>query len=141
MATTTDDGHVLVVDDDPGIRESVRFLLEDEGYTVEEAPDGVAGLSLLARSPEALIALVDYRMPRMDGQQLLDRVADDTKVLKRHAYVLFTANRDLLSPKFNQLLAARHIPIIEKPFEIDTLLNVVAHAHEELAESDQGNGA
>lgn len=138
MATTRDDGHVLVVDDDPGIRESVRLLLEDEGYTVEEAPDGAVGLRLLARSPDALIALVDYRMPLVDGQELLRTVADDTKLLKRHTYVLFTANRDLLSPKFKQLLTAHHIPVMEKPFEIDTLLDTVAHAHEELVE--QGSG-
>jgi two-component system, chemotaxis family, chemotaxis protein CheY len=57
---------VLIVDDDPDIRDFVQFGLEDEGYRVLTAPDGQAALELLGRSPIDLI-LLDMRMPVMDG--------------------------------------------------------------------------
>jgi CheY-like chemotaxis protein len=57
---------ILVVDDDHGIRESLRTLLELEGYEVELAEDGVQALLILETYPVQLI-LLDMRMPRMDG--------------------------------------------------------------------------
>ena len=62
----TDLRTVLVVDDDPDIRDLVQFGLEDEGYRVLTAPHGQAALELLVRSPIDLI-LLDMRMPVMDG--------------------------------------------------------------------------
>ena len=126
------EGRVLVVEDDPEIREVMRELLEYEGYHVLEAPDGAAGLSLLARSQNCLVALVDYRMPYMDGYDLLQEMARDGSELQRHAYVLVTANRDLISPTFENLLASYHIPIVTKPFEIEALITIVAQARQML---------
>ena len=57
---------VLVVDDDPDIRDFVQFGLEDEGYRVLTASHGQAALNLLRRSAVNLI-LLDMRMPVMDG--------------------------------------------------------------------------
>jgi CheY-like chemotaxis protein len=131
MPTGTDE-QVLVIEDDPDIRHIVRWLLEDEGYAVLEAPDGAVGLRLLARTHEALIALVDYRMPHMDGFEMLRAVAGDGMGLKRHVYVLVTADRDLISPAFARLLAEHHIPILDKPFDMDTLLHTITEAHDHM---------
>ncbi len=61
---------VLVVDDEASIRESLRMILEYEGYRVEEADGGKAALARLAdRPPDA--ALVDIKMPEIDGLELL----------------------------------------------------------------------
>src|SRR5918911_1882485 len=57
---------VLVVDDDPDIRELVQLGLEDEGYRVVTAAHGQAALEQLGRVPIDLI-LLDMRMPVMDG--------------------------------------------------------------------------
>jgi CheY-like chemotaxis protein len=57
---------VLVVDDDPDIREALRLVLEAEGYRVVEAGDGVAGLRAAAAEDPRLV-LLDVRMPQMDG--------------------------------------------------------------------------
>ncbi|MBF6589672.1 MAG: response regulator [Ktedonobacterales bacterium] len=131
--TIQDDGQVLIVDDDPDIRHAVRSVLEEEGYHVQEAPDGAKGLRLLAHSHASMVALVDYRMPTMDGYEMLQKVTHDGADLQRHSYVLFTANRDLISPAFLKLLASHHIEIVEKPFNIDALLGTIEHAQEQLA--------
>jgi two-component system, NtrC family, nitrogen regulation response regulator NtrX len=64
---------VLVVDDDPGIRDALRMILEYEGYEVLMAADGRAGLAEVeANAPEAV--LLDIKMPGMDGFETLDRI-------------------------------------------------------------------
>jgi CheY-like chemotaxis protein len=57
---------VLVVDDDPGIQELLVALLEDEGYSVVVAGDGLEALDALAAARPDIIVL-DMMMPRMDG--------------------------------------------------------------------------
>jgi DNA-binding NtrC family response regulator len=141
MPTRTDD-QLLVIEDDPEIRRAVREALEDEGYAVREAPDGAVGLRLLARTEESLVALVDYRMPQIDGYLLFRTVAEGGANLQRHAYVLVTANHAHLPSAFVRLLASCHIPIVDKPFDLDTLLLAVATArdHREQAHEQQASG-
>jgi two-component system nitrogen regulation response regulator NtrX len=65
---------VLVIDDDPGIRDALRMILEYEGYVVSAAADGQAGLAELEARPPAAV-LLDIKMPGMDGLEVLDRIA------------------------------------------------------------------
>ena len=66
---------VLVVDDDPGLREFIRANLEAEGYSVREAGSASEGLAALDEEPPDLI-LLDVLMPRMDGWEMLRRVQE-----------------------------------------------------------------
>jgi two-component system KDP operon response regulator KdpE len=66
---------VLVVDDDPGLREYVRANLEAEGYAVREAGSASEGLAALDEGAPDLI-LLDVMMPRMDGWEMLRRVQE-----------------------------------------------------------------
>jgi CheY-like chemotaxis protein len=68
---------VLIVDDDPEIRESMRMVLEDEGYHVREAADGVAALDELHRDQQPCVVLLDLMMPRMNGWEFLGAAASD----------------------------------------------------------------
>jgi two-component system, NtrC family, nitrogen regulation response regulator NtrX len=76
-------GLVLVVDDEASIRESLRMILEYEGYRVDEAASGAEALSKVAnRTPDAI--LLDIKMPEMDGlevQQALEERGYDVPVL------------------------------------------------------------
>jgi DNA-binding response OmpR family regulator len=57
---------ILLVDDDERIRASMRLVLEDEGYAVEEAASGEAALATFSRAPADLV-LIDLMLPGMDG--------------------------------------------------------------------------
>jgi excisionase family DNA binding protein len=64
---------VLIVDDDPRVREFVRVNLEMDGYTVREAGNADEGLAVLDDEPPDLI-LLDVMMPGVDGWEMLRRV-------------------------------------------------------------------
>jgi DNA-binding response OmpR family regulator len=66
---------VLVIDDDDDIRGLVAELLERAGLTVEQAPDGRAGLRAFHQSPADLVVL-DVSMPELDGWETLERIRD-----------------------------------------------------------------
>lgn len=79
---------VLVVDDDPHLRDIVRFALEQGGFRVEEAADGRAAVEQVRRSPPALIVL-DIMMPEMDG------LAVCREVRRAHELpIVFLSSRD-----------------------------------------------
>lgn len=60
--------HVLVIDDDPLIREFLAMLLEDEGYSMLVAEDGVEGIKVFrAHAPQICAVILDLIMPNMDG--------------------------------------------------------------------------
>src|SRR4051812_24846232 len=69
-------GRVLVVDDDPMVRDTLAHVLADEGYVVDTAIDGADALECvrLAR-PDAI--LLDLMMPGMNGRQFLQAIRDD----------------------------------------------------------------
>jgi excisionase family DNA binding protein len=66
---------VLVVDDDPGVRQVVRANLEAEGYAVREAGSADEGLASLEEEPPDLL-LLDVMMPEVDGWEMLRRVQE-----------------------------------------------------------------
>jgi two-component system, OmpR family, response regulator MprA len=64
---------VLVVEDEPVIRELMAILLEDEGYAVRQAVDGLQALEMLEQHGIDLV-LSDVKMPRLDGASLVHRL-------------------------------------------------------------------
>jgi two-component system response regulator MprA len=123
---------VLVVDDDRAIRETLRYVLEDEGYIVEEAMDGLAALDLLRGASAPHVVLLDIMMPRLDGVGVLKVVAHDQRLASLNAYVVITANRYRLDSSATHLLADLGVPVVPKPFDMDALLTTVASAARRL---------
>lgn len=66
-------GTILVVEDDFDVRESLKDTLEDEGYQVASAADGLEALEYLDANPPPALILLDWMMPRCDGAQFLAR--------------------------------------------------------------------
>jgi CheY-like chemotaxis protein len=130
-------GWVLVADDDPDVRETLHWVLHDEGYGVCEAADGAQALALLYASLRPLVVLLDFRMPQMTGGEVLLAVTGDPRVADRHAYVLMTSDRDGLPPALYALAERRGIPIIAKPFDLVRLVGVVAEATQRLRQGRQ----
>ncbi len=72
----TDRGTILLVDDDPDVREIAAFFLREAGYIVREAGSGPQARDILAAGPVSL-ALVDYAMPTMSGHEFVCPGASD----------------------------------------------------------------
>lgn len=70
---------VLVVEDDPDIRDLLKALLSREGYSVEEASSGRGGLKTFHQSRPGLVIL-DLGLPDLDGWQVLERIRDMSDV-------------------------------------------------------------
>lgn len=124
---------VLIADDDSGIRESLRLILEDAGYQVDEAADGVQALDVLRASSRPMVVLLDLMMPKVDGAGVLGAVAADPKLAQQHAFILMTAARKTLGLAFARLMTDLHVPLLPKPFELDAVLETVAQAEARLA--------
>ncbi len=124
---------VLIVDDDEAIRETLRFALEDAGFTVDEAPDGLAALRALHGIRAPVVVLLDLMMPGLDGAGVVGRISADQSLAKRVAIVLITASSRTLPLAFANLLTELSVPVIGKPFDVDKLLAAVTHAARRLA--------
>ena len=124
---------VLVVDDDDDIRWCVRMALEDAGYEVAEAADGLAALEILRATPRRMVVLLDLMMPRMDGATLLEAVAADSFLLPRHAFVVLTAAYEMFSQRTARLLDLLAAPTLPKPFDLDDMLKLVEDAEQRVS--------
>jgi chemosensory pili system protein ChpA (sensor histidine kinase/response regulator) len=110
---------VLVVDDEPSMRELLRLHLSNEGYEVLSAEDAVvAGHLILQAKPDLLI--IDVQMPYMDGYEFVGALKNDPDT--RDIPVVFLTTDDSVSSQAKRLGAAAYL---KKPVMADRLLEVV----------------
>jgi CheY-like chemotaxis protein len=110
--------HILVVEDDADCREAVAEYLELHGYDVTRAGDGVEALALLRgveRMPDA--AIVDLKMPRMDGEQLALAMSRDPRL----AAIRVVA----MSGAVERRAPRGAVAMIHKPFPPEALLRTL----------------
>ncbi len=115
-------GAILVIDDEPGIRATVKDILEDEGYRTLTAEDGPMGLEILRRDSIEVVIL-DVWLPRMGGIDVLkaikaDHPAVETIVVSGHASIDMAVNAVKLGA----------FDFIEKPLSIERLVTAVRNA-------------
>jgi two-component system, NtrC family, response regulator HydG len=119
---------ILVVDDEPTARNGLAKLLEQEGYQVDLAGDGVEALASVAENPPALI-ISDLKMPNMDGMELL-------KQLRQRGVETPTVVATAFGEVSTAVAAMRAgaEDYLTKPIDFDSLLLVVERtlAREEL---------
>lgn len=108
-----------------GIRELIGELLESEGYIVELASDGQRALERMRASPRRMIVLLDVMMPVLNGLQILEIVAADETLARRHGFVVMTASALGASDGLLRLARQFNAPVLTKPFSIDTLLRSI----------------
>jgi two-component system response regulator MprA len=113
---TVDDVRILVVDDEPAVRESLASSLEFEDYEVVTATDGLSALDELGRTRPDL-AILDVLMPRMDGLTTCRRLRARGETLP----VLMLTARDTIGDRVTGLDAGADDYLV-KPFELDELL-------------------
>jgi len=114
-------GRVLVVDDEPPIRDLCRVSLELRGYEVHEAVDGEDGLERL-RALQPDVVLLDVMMPKLDGWATLAAIAADPTV--RHVpVVLMTALSDDTDRR--RAAEAGVASFVAKPFDPQQLVDAI----------------
>ena len=113
------EAQVLVVEDDPEIREFVAMVLEGEGYGVSAAENGQVALEQTAQHPVDLV-LLDMRMPVLDGWGFVRRYRERTA--QPAPIVVMTAAPDARA-RAAEVAAAAYLA---KPFDLSDLLETVA---------------
>src|ERR1044071_6458840 len=115
---------ILVVDDEPGIRESLGGVLEDEGYTIETADSGEACLAALPGGGFELV-LLDIWLPGMDGMDVLTRI-QEIAFAERPVVVVISGHGSIEAAVRATKLGA--FDFLEKPLSIEKVSVVVKNA-------------
>ena len=115
---------LLVVDDEEGIRISLRGILEDEGYTVFDADSAEAGLAFLEKESVDLVFL-DIWLPGMDGLVMLDRLHGQYPSLP----VLMISGHGTIETAVSAIKKGAH-DFIEKPLSLEKVIIAVERALE-----------
>lgn len=111
--------HILVVDDDRGIRDFLTFALTHHGYAVTTAENGQEGLQKYLGGTFDLV-LTDIKMPVMDGVKMLSEIRQRTPAQKAIAMTGYA-----VEDKLDLLKDMNLVPLLEKPFTLEALLSLV----------------
>jgi DNA-binding NtrC family response regulator len=122
---------VLVCDDDPGVRYTLREILVSAGLSVEEARNGEEALALFDAAPFPLV-VTDLRMPRLDGMELLRRLAARTPAPRVVVVTAHGSERQAV-----EAMKAGAWDYFRKPFDNEELLAVVRRAAEAARLADE----
>ena len=109
---------ILVVDDDAAIRLLIQDVLDDVQYKVILADDGAAALTAMATVLPDLVTL-DLELPGINGAQVLELMRQDEQL--QQVKVVIISSLEIVPPHVKELAQA----IIRKPFDIDTLLQII----------------
>ena len=111
---------ILIVDDEPALREILSAVPADEGYAVQTAADGSNALDLIDAAPPDLV-ITDVSMPRLDGWGLLTQIRQDDPTLP---VLLISAIRPTLTG--GPAPASDQTVFLAKPFDLEAMLKLVA---------------
>jgi CheY-like chemotaxis protein len=119
---------ILIIEDEPDLRETLKDLLEISGFKVNTASNGKEGLEHIRSSGNPCLILLDLMMPVMNGWQFLEALNGDTEPLeKKPSVVIVSAAADVVEVdrKYDCVL-------MRKPVNIHELIHL-AHQHCEAA--------
>lgn len=114
---------ILVVEDEPDIRLTLRMMLEMAGYAVLEAPDGSAGIELANTRPDVI--LLDIRLPDVDGLEVL-QLLKAHRTLSSIPVVFLSAHNSPATVE--QALDMGADAYVSKPFDFERLKTILASA-------------
>ena len=113
---------ILVIDDEPLVRSTISTILDRAGFSVEEASDGVTGLTMFHRNPPDVV-ITDIFMPNGDGIEIVMEVKRSHTRTKIIAMTGGGCSGLMDIAPAAQILGADHI--LYKPFESEALLEAV----------------
>jgi CheY-like chemotaxis protein len=111
---------VLVVDDEPGMRDTLVAILEHHGYRAWSAPDGETAFSAVQETVFDVVVM-DIRMPGRDGVSVLEEMGmPPPRVILMTAYAL--------EERLRAAVQANAFAVVHKPFDTRRMLGLVAEA-------------
>jgi len=113
--------HILLVDDEPGLRQAVQAYLEDSGFTVTTAANAQVAWELLQKQKPGLV-VSDVMMPQVSGYEFLKQLRDDPRF--QHLPVVFLTARGMTKDRIAGFRAGVD-GYIAKPFDPDELVAVI----------------
>jgi len=114
-------GRILIVDDEPDIREMLNLMLQKEGFETEVAEDGSDFLEKVDNFNPDLVTL-DVIMPGLTTKEILEQLKKKKSMLK---IILLTVVRYSEEEKEKMLKKDNIVDYIKKPFELDDLMDAV----------------
>jgi heterodisulfide reductase subunit A2 len=123
--------HILVVDDELIVRDSLKEWLEDEGFSVSMAASGQEALDMISEEPFQLM-LADIKMPGMDGVELLKRCVEKVPEL---SVVMMTAYATVETAI--EAMKTGALDYLIKPFDPETLIPMVSGIYEDIEASQR----
>ena len=118
LAPASRRGSILVVEDDPDIRETLRDVLEIEGYEVTTAEHGKDALDKLARMARPCLVLLDLMMPVMSGAEFLAVLRKDEVLSTLPVVVVSAWPKEAAKVRDAQ-------GFVKKPVDLDALLRLM----------------
>jgi two-component system response regulator PilR (NtrC family) len=115
---------ILIVDDEPGMREFLEIMLEKEGYTVETTADGRKAVEKIESKPFDL-AIVDIQMPVMNGIEVLKRINEKKTDTTAIMITAFASHETAI-----EAMKLGAYDYITKPFKVDEIKLVIRKALE-----------
>ncbi len=125
--------NVLLAEADEGLRETLRVALEDEGCVVTEAVDGLDALHHLRTDTQPTIVLLNHRLPRLSGVEVLRALANASFQPVQRAYVLLSTCPWMLDHALADLSKSLPVLVVELPFELEQLKAILIRAHRACA--------
>ena len=114
---------ILVVEDDPSVRNFTARALQTDGHEIETAEDGGEGLECIAGGDDHDLVLSDIRMPVMDGIEMAERAAAVSPELKILLMTGYAEQRERAAQ-----LSGIVIDVVQKPFTLSQIREAVAKA-------------
>jgi two-component system, NtrC family, nitrogen regulation response regulator NtrX len=114
--------HILVIDDERSIRNSLKDVLEYEKHNIDVAEDGIEGLALFEKGTYDLV-LCDIKMPKMDGLEVLQKIFEVTSDVQ----VIMISGHGNIETAVDAIKKGAY-DFIEKPLDLNRLLITVKNA-------------
>lgn len=111
---------LLIVDDEPDIREMLKMDFELEGFTVFEANSAIEALEFL-KSNQVQIVISDFRMPQMTGFEMLLKIREKNK--SEPKVIIITGFADCTR---DQVIEAGGVDMLTKPIDFNKLLSLAS---------------
>jgi CheY-like chemotaxis protein len=111
---------ILVVDDDPIIRDMMVDILSFEGYPIHVARNGLEALEKMRNSTTPYLVFLDLLMPVMDGREVCLRRLTEPDLHQRHIVVLMSALDNIVEGTSLDINAT-----LSKPFQVDDVMSII----------------